>query len=592
MRFRAYEHCTAGREGLSVLAFLGILIGMRAAIEEILKQALGPEYAPETVVVQGKEEFGHYTTPIAMRLAKEAEMPPRVIAENVKERLEGAAPAGFFEKVEVAGSGFVNMWIAEDAVRAEFEKISGDKHFGATSGNKGKKAIIEYSSPNVAKAMHAGHLRNNSLGEALSRLHEATGYKVVRWNYIGDWGTQFGKIIAAYKLWGSELNEKENFIAQLEDLYLRFNQAAKEDAELESKGKEEFRKLEQGDKENRKLWKRFSEASLEEMRGIYERFGIRFDEYIGESFFEDKLGPLVEDLVAKGVAQRSEGALIIDLEKFNLPPALVQKSDGTSLYITRDIAALEYRAEKHKPDRLLYVIGNEQTLQFQQLFAIAGILNIAGGVDLEHVKYGLLLGADGGKMSTREGTTVTINDLANEAVSRAAVVVAAKNPDMPEKEQRKIAETVGVSALKYFMLRDGRTSDIRFDWEKILDFKGDSGPYLQYTYARLKRVVTKGGGFKKADFSELKTEHELRLMRKIFQLPDQVVRGVEQLSTNNVTEYLFELANAANRFYEAEHILDDGNEGRRAARLLLADTAARTIATGLGMLGIEVLESI
>jgi arginyl-tRNA synthetase len=565
---------------------------MRSAIEEILKEALGSEYVPGTVEVQGKEEFGHYTTPIAMRLAKEAEMQPRVVAEGVKDRIEKAAPEGFFEKVEVAGSGFVNIWLADDVTRKEFEKISKDKRFGLSSVNKGKKVIVEYSSPNVAKAMHAGHLRNNSLGEALARLHAATGYKVVRWNYVGDWGTQFGKIIAAYKLWGSKLKQGENFIAQLEDLYLRFNKAAKEDAELESKGKEEFRKLEGGDRGNRKLWKKFCKASLAEMRGIYKRFNIGFDQYIGESFFEDELSPLVKDLVAKGLAERSEGALIIKLDDLNLPPALVQKSDGTSLYITRDIAALEYRARKYKPDRLLYVIGNEQTLQFQQLFAIAGMMNIAKGVDLEHVKYGLLLGADGGKMSTREGTSITINDLANEAVNRALEVVAAKNSDMPKKGQLKIAEAVGVNALKYFMLSEGRTSDIRFDWDKILDFKGDSGPYLQYTYARLRRLVSKAGGLKKADLSELKEEHELRLMRKVFSLPDEVVRSVEQLSTNNLTEYLYQLANLANRFYEAEHILDDGNAGRRNARLLLADTAARAIAKGLELLGIEVLEAI
>lgn len=571
---------------------------MRAAIEEILKEALGAEYIPDTIVAQEREDFGHYTTPIAMRLAKEAEMDPRVVAENVKDRIEGAAPEGFFERVEVAGSGFVNFWIADDAARAEFVRTvaAGEKH-GRSDAGKSKKVIVEYSQPNIAKELHTGHLRNTILGDALANMHDARGYEVIRWNYMGDWGTQFGKMIVAWKRWGSKDGLGEKPIEKLQELYVRFNAESKEDEEMEKEGAAEFRKLEQGDKENRKLWEWFKEESLREIQTVYDLLGVKFDTYMSESDFEERMEPTVKELLDKKIAVVSEGAVIVPLDEENLPPGLIRKSDGASLYLTRDIAALEYRLKKYKPAKLLYVVGNEQSLHFSQLLATAKKLGFLGDAQVVHVKYGLLLTEAGKKMSSRAGTSVSVKGLIEKAIQLAREVVEKKNSDLSEAEKDNVAKAVGVGALKYFMLHEGRTSDIVFDWKKMLDFTGDSGPYLQYTYARLRRVISKAeeAGARvgnSAELSELVTDEELRLMRKTFQFPDQVARSAEELITNNLTEYLYQLANLANRFYEAEPIIADGNHARRDARLLLADTAAKTIARGLRLLGIEVLETI
>lgn len=571
---------------------------MKEKIEQILKEALGSEYLPGTVEAQPREDFGHYTTPIAMRLAKEAEMDPRVVAENVKDRIEKEAPEGFFEKVEVAGAGFVNFWVSDSAARAEFANIAaaGKKH-GQGRAGKGKKVIVEYSQPNIAKELHTGHLRNTILGDAIANLHAAQGYKVIRWNYMGDWGTQFGKMIAAWKRWGSKEGLGEKPIEKLQELYVRFNAEAKENEEMEKEGAAEFLKLERGNRENRKLWKWFKKESLREIRQAYDLLGIKFDTYISESDFEKRMEPTVKELLDKKVAVVSEGAVIVPLEAENLPPGLIRKSDGASLYLTRDIAALEYRLRKYRPAKMLYVVGNEQSLHFSQLFAIAAKLSILKSSEVKHVKYGLLLTEAGKKMSSRAGTSVSVRGLIEKAIHLAREVVEKKNSALSGKEKDAVARAVGVGALKYFMLREGRTSDIVFDWEKMLDFTGDSGPYLQYTYARLRRVISKaresGARIGKAkDLSELTSEHELRLARKIFQFPDQVARGAEELITNNLTEYLYQLANLANRFYEAEPIIADGNHARRGARLLLADTAAQTIAKGLKLLGIEAPEAI
>jgi arginyl-tRNA synthetase len=393
-------------------------------------------------------------------------------------------------------------------------------------------------------------------------------------------------------MWGKGIDLNDRPIRALEALYVRFSEAEKSDPALTTAAREEFKKLEQGDHESREIWEKFRSASLKEMETIYQTFGIRFDEYIGESFFEKELQPIVKRLLEKGIAKFSQGAIIVPLDQFGLPPAMIQKSDGASLYLTRDIAALEYRIENYKPEKLLYVIGNEQTLAFQQLFAVSGLIGLDHNVLLSHVKYGLLLGKNGNKMSTREGTSVSINDMSEEAINRAGAIVREKNPDMPENERQVIAESIGLNALKYFMIREGRTSDIQFDWDKVLDFKGDSGPYLQYTYARLKRVLTKAGEVGQGDLSALTTEHELRLMRKMFQFPEEIRRSAKEIMTNNLTTYLYQLANLGNRFYEDQQILADENARRRNARLMLVEATASILKRGLDLLGIQVIDSI
>ncbi|RJQ29457.1 arginine--tRNA ligase, partial [Candidatus Parcubacteria bacterium] len=392
----------------------------------------------------------------------------------------------------------------------------------------------------------------------------------------------------------SDLKESEvrkEPIETLAKLYLRFHKELETDPRLEEEGRAEFRKLEEGDKENRRLWEWFRRESIKELKKLYKLLGVWFTTYIGESFFEKEMKPLVSDLLRKGVAKESEGSVIVSLEEENLPPALIQKSDGASLYLTRDIANLRYRISKFKPAKMLYVVGNEQTLHFAQLFAIAKILGFPK-LHLAHVKYGLLLGEDARKLSTRKGGAVLAKEVIGKAMKLAKSVVAKKNPGLPRKTKDRVAEDVGIGALKYNILRENHHSDIVFDWAKMLDIFGETGPYLQYTYARLRSIRRKARGGGKPDVSLLAKEEELALIRKFFEFPEELKRSEETYLTNNLTIYLYELASLANKFYETTPVLKEKNAGLRAARLLLVEVVARTIKQGLALLGIGAPERI
>jgi len=343
---------------------------MKEEIIHLLKKILGTE-APIDISVPDEALFGHYSTNFALRAAKTKGVPPLELAKEYAAQIAASAPAGFFDNVEAAAPGFINFWLSDETVQKEFHKIARDKKFGA--GNVGKKhtIIVEYSQPNIAKKMHVGHLRTTIIGAALANILEFSGYRVIRWNYLGDWGTQFGKLIAAYKMWGDKKTVEANPIEELQKLYVRFHEEMKSNPELDARGREEFKKLEEGDRENRRLWEWFKKESLGEFRKLYKILEVDFDTWIGESFFEGEMKATVKELLGDGVAEQSEGAVVVKLDPEGLPPALIQKSDGASLYLTRDIANLRYRLKKYKPTKILYVVGNEQALAFDQLFAVA-----------------------------------------------------------------------------------------------------------------------------------------------------------------------------------------------------------------------------
>ncbi|MEK7195549.1 MAG: arginine--tRNA ligase, partial [Patescibacteria group bacterium] len=346
---------------------------MRGVILTIIKKSLGTDAVLDILPTE-KKEFGHYSTNVALRLSRELKRPPMEIAREFAEKIRVDAPAGFFEKVEAMAPGFINFWLSPDVLAEEFKRIHANlKNFGKSEAGRSKTIIVEYSQPNIAKKMHVGHLRTTIIGDALANILELVGHKVIRWNYLGDWGTQFGKLIAAYKLWGDKKKVEDNPIEELQRLYVKFHDELKISPELEKKGQEEFKKLEEGDREDRKLWEWFKEESLKEFKKTYERLEVGFDIYIGESFYEKDIRPLIKRLTDAGVAEKSEGAIVVPVEKYGLPPALIQKSDGASLYLTRDIANLEYRLKKYKPAKILYVVGNEQSLHIEQLFAVAKI---------------------------------------------------------------------------------------------------------------------------------------------------------------------------------------------------------------------------
>lgn len=542
--------------------------------------------------------FGHYSTNIAMRLAKARGEKPMELAEKLAAAIADFAPAGFFEKVEAAAPGFVNFWLSKKAVQEEFAKVIHEKNFGKSDlGNK-KTVIVEYSQPNIAKRMHLGHFRNTMIGDAIANIFDALGYNVIRWNYLGDWGTQFGKLIAAYKLWGKKEDIEKAPIEELQKLYVRFHEEMKLNPELEKNGQEEFQKLEAGDPENRKLWEWFKKESLTEFERIYKLLGVDFDVWIGESFFEKDLKPITEGLLKEGIAERSEGAVVVRLDEYNLPPALIEKSDGASLYLTRDIANLRYRLEKYKPAKMLYVVANDQSLHFEQLFRVAEKMGLRGA-DIRHLKYGLSLGEAGKKFSTREGRTILVEEVIAKAIELSRRVIEEKARELSDEEKGEVAQAVGIGALKYNDLKENRMTDIIFDWDKMLDFSGDSAPYLQYTYARLQSILRKAKnelGIEDYDRQEnlhkLDSEVELALMRKVFEFPEVVGKAGELCATSILAAYLYKLAVAANKFYETTPILKDENVTRRLARLSLAAVAARTLAAGLQLLGIKAPEKI
>ncbi len=575
---------------------------MKKKIEHILKKALGGK-AEFDIFIPEQEAFGHYSTNAALRLAQIGKKPPHQklwyggknpleIAGQIVAKIEKIAPRKFFEKIEIANPGFINFWISKDTFQKEFADIVKKKEkFGRSSIGAKKTVIFEYSGPNIAKRMHMGHLRSTIIGDALANTFEFLGYNVVRWNYIGDWGTQFGKMIAAYKLWGDKKKIEKNPLDELQKLYVRFHDEMKKNSELEARGQEEFKKLETGDRENRALWQWFRKESLKEFKKIYARLGIRFNIFVGESFYEKDLKPLVAELLKKGIAEKSEGSVIVSLEKFGLAPALIQKSDGASLYLTRDIPNIRYRVKKFRPDSIFYVVGNEQSFHFQQLFKIAEIIGIKK-TKLVHIKHGFILGEQGKKLATREGRTILFDEILKKSINLAHKVVQKKNPELNEKEKSEIAEAVGIGALKYGDLKENRNSDISFDWDRMLDFRGDSAPYIQYTYARLKSILRKAGKFKSGNAKFLNGENEYVLIRKIIEFSDVVEESARMLLTNNLAKYLYELSNAANRYYESTPILNDNDKMRRNARLALVSAASAVLKSGLGLLGIKAPEKI
>jgi len=441
--------------------------------------------------------------------------------------------------------------------------------------------------------MHVGHLRSTIIGDGLANVYELLGYKVVRWNYIGDWGTQFGNLIAAYKLWGNEKELKKKPIQTMLDLYVRFHDELKSDPELESQGRGEFKKLEEGDADNRKLWEMFREYSLEEFDTIFRQLGIKFDITKGESGYEDVIGETVELIKQKGILKKSEGADIVELgpASAGLPPALIRKSDGTSLYITRDVASLKERTAKYGPAKILYVVANQQTLHFEQLFAIWRMLGFAG-TELVHVKFGMVLGEDGKKLATREGKVIPLQEVIDKIVALALKVVQQKNPALSEEQTNEIAKAVGIGALKYNDLKQHPHTDIVFDWKAMLDISGNSGPYLQYAYARLASILERSENRKEGDVSLLTEPKEEKLMKRLLEFQDAVEKCAEQNALNGLALYLYELSNDANRFYESVRVLDDEDAERRNARLVLISVVSTVLKTGLNLLGIEVLKRI
>ncbi|BCX16317.1 MAG: arginine--tRNA ligase [Candidatus Parcubacteria bacterium] len=543
------------------------------------------------------EQFGDYSSNIAFLLAPFLKQSPLKTAQKIKEEI--LKNDSWLEKVEIAGGGFLNFFFKKEFwIKALnfFPKIK-----KAPKSKKKPTVIIEYSSPNIAKPMHVGHFRSTLLGDFLANLYQYLGgWKVLRWNHLGDWGTQFGKLIVAYKKWGDKKKIEKNPISELLALYVKFHQEAKKNKNLEEAARNEFKKLEEGDKENRKLLDWFARESLKEFHQIYKTLGLKeFDVEKGESQYEKENIQTIKLLKKNNLLVESQGALIVDLKEENLPPALIQKSDGTTLYLTREISSLLYRIKKVKNlSRILYVVGSEQSLHFQQLTGILKKLKERGVIKnpplIEHISFGIVLGANKKKLSTREGRIIKAQDLIKQVIQEARKIVNTKRKELPLKEREKIAQAVGIGALKYGFLKEGRNSTLIFDPQKFLSLIGNSAPYLQYTLVRLKSILKKSSHITKKEKNRWEEVGalELALIRKIISFREVLIKCQKESSSHILTDYLFELAVKINEFYEKIPILKDENLSRKKFRLLLIKKAAFVLEEGLKILGITAIEKI
>ncbi len=568
---------------------------LRIAISGAVQKTF-PGITPlEFTLERPKPEFGDFATNIAFLIAKEVKQAPVAVAHTIASVLALHVPQLIDEAL--ATGGYINIKLNPKAVAEALQQvITAGTDYGRNNDGQDKTVVLDYSHPNIAKRMHVGHLRTTLLGAALANIYAFGSYTTVRWNYLGDWGTQFGKLIAAYKRWGNKEAVEKDPINELQTLYIHFHDEMKNDAMLETAGQEEFKKLESGDTENVQLWQWFKEESLKEFRKMYALLGVEFDAWNGESTYEKELLPLITELIDKKIGEReADGAVIVKLETQKLPPALIQKSDGGTLYLTRDIANIRHLLKEYPTlDKILYVVGNEQSLHFQQLFAVAQLFNLGRPEQFVHVKYGLVLDESGKKFATREGRVVMAEDVINEAIRLAVEVAQKKNADMSAEQCQNVAQAIAVGALKYEMLREHRTTDITFNWQRMLDFSGESGPYLQYTHARLNNIIKKAASepAQAGDYATLEGESEQQLTKHLFGYAEALKKCRATYSVNPLTLYLYELATLSNRFYENVRVMEETDPARRRALVALVALVRNNLASGLKLLGIESPEQI
>lgn len=538
------------------------------------------------IETKGIASFGDYSTNIAFVCAPVLKKSPLVLAQEFSTLLTEALPSELFH-VEIAGGGFINFFITPQGWAHIAQRLSPPcprKRFFR------EKILIEFSSPNIAKPMSIAHLRATILGNALTHLYRHVGYKPITWNHVGDWGTQFGKLLVAYKRWGDAAIITKDPINELQKLYVEFHQKLEHDASLEDEARKEFQKLESGDSKNRHIWKYIVKQSLKEFNRMYRLLGVRFDYTIGESFYEPRLQPFIQWLKQNNYAHESQGALIIPLESEGLPPALIQKSDGATLYFTRDLVSLLYRAHKIQPCRMLYVVGSDQILHFQQLQSVNARLHLTT-IPFEHISFGIVADAFGKKFSTRKGNIITADIAVQEIIDKAYTIQNEKNPNQSTTTKKHSATTIGLGVIIHSMLRTDRTSGISFDFDTIFSLSGNSFPYLQYTYARVMSILSKVPHKKGGDYTKL-TETDYALIRTLTSFEKAIDASTTSQSLHPLAEYLFALTNAVNTVYEKSHIIHDTDIPTRNARIHLLTISAQTIKYGLGILGINVQKKL
>lgn len=581
------------------------MIDFKVKLADLINEkfnSISKEDLLELVETPPQEEMGDLALP-CFKFARIFRKSPNLIAEEIADNINENK---YFEEIRNIGP-YLNFYINKElmsrlVIKDVFNK--GTEYGSSTMGN-GKNVIVEFSSPNIAKPFSIAHIRTTVIGHTLRNIYKFLGFNTIAINHLGDYGTQFGKLIVAFKTWGNKEVVEKNPIPELLKLYVKFHDLAEEKPELEEEAREWFKKLEDGDKEARELWKWFKEVSLKEFNRIYAMMGIDFDSYAGESFYSDKMAGVIELLEAKELLKESEGAQIVDLGNYDMPPALIKKSDGSTLYITRDIAAAIYRKENYDFYKNIYVVGSQQNLHFQQMIKILELLNLEWANDCIHIPFGMI-SLEEGTMSTRKGRVVFLEDVLNKAVKKTEKIIAEKNPDLENKKQ--VAKDVGIGAILFQELSHSRIKDYLFSWDSTLSFEGETGPYVQYTHARANSVLNRANisDYKdiftredndslndlnnilenELDYSLLTEDEPFKVIKLIYNMPDIIIKAMERNEPFLLTRHVIDLAQAFNKFYHEYPILVDDLDLKKT-RLILVLTAKTAIKIGLNLLGIK-----
>ena len=529
-------------------------------------------------------EMGDIAFP-AFSLAKVERKAPQAIATDIVEKLDTTG----FEKV-VATGPYVNFFLDKDAISHQVltDVIAEKDQYGQLNIGQGRNVTIDMSSPNIAKPFSVGHLRSTVIGDALANIHGKLGFNPIRINHLGDWGKQFGMLIVAYKLWGDKTAVEADPISELLKLYVRINAEAEEKPELDEEARQWFKKLEDGDQEALELWQWFRDESLVEFNRIYEKLDVHFDSFNGEAFYNDKMDEAIQILEEKGLLQESKGAQIVDLESYNLPPALIRKTDGATLYITRDIATAMYRKRTYDFVKSIYVVGQEQINHFKQLKAVLKEMGFDWSDDMTHVTFGLVT-KDKKKLSTRKGNIILLEPTLDEAILRALSQIEAKNPNLENKEE--VAHAVGVGAVKFFDLKTDRDNGYDFDLEAMVSFEGETGPYVQYAYARIQSILRKANFVPSTENNyKLADAESWEIIKHIQNFSTVVERAGDKFDPSLIAKYAINLAQAFNKYYAHTRILDESPE--RDSRLALAYTTGVVLKEALRLLGVKAPEKM